>query len=125
MRFEDPQFGIFDQSIRVSGTGTIALSGKLNGMSVLSMATGTPTPDGRPHGWSVSATPLSEGDEETRAQRIQIGQAFFHRLIEEDTPIMSNIRFREGLPIDVDRVLAMFFQYVKKFPTAQPAARFG
>ena len=111
-------------SIRVSGTGTIALSGKLNGMSVLSMATG-PTPDGRPHGWSVSATPLSEGDEETRAQRIQIGQAFFHRLIEEDTPIMSNIRFREGLPIDVDRVLAMFFQYVKKFPTAQPAARFG
>jgi hypothetical protein len=93
-------------------------------MSVLSMATGTPTPDGRPHGWSVSATPLSEGDRR-RAQRIQIGQAFFHRPIEEDTPIMSNIRFREGLLIDVDRAVAMFFQYVKKFPTAQPAARFG
>ena len=125
VRFEDPQLGIFDQSIRVSGTNTIALSGKLNGMSVLSMATGTPTPDGRTHGWSVTATPLSEGDDETRAQRIQIGQAFFHRLIEEDTPIMSTIRFREGLLIDADRALAMFFQYVKKFPTAQPAARFA
>src|SRR5271166_2326806 len=50
VRFEDPQLGIFDQSIRVSGTNTIALSGKLNGMSVLSMATGTPTPDGRTDG---------------------------------------------------------------------------
>jgi hypothetical protein len=125
VRFEDPQYGIFDQSIRVSGTNTIALSGKLNGMSVLSMATGTPTPDGRTHGWSVTATPMAEGDNEARAQRIQIGQAFFQRLIEEDTPIMSTIRFREGLLIDADRALAMFFQYVKKFPTAQPAARFG
>jgi hypothetical protein len=125
VRFEDPNLGIFDQSIRVSGTNTIALAGKLNGMSVLSMATGTPTPDGRTHGWSVTATPIAEGDDEARAMRIQIGQAFFQRLIEEDTPIMSTIRFREGLLIDADRALAMFFQYVKKFPTAQPAARFA
>jgi hypothetical protein len=125
VRFEDPNLGIFDQSIRVSGTNTIALAGKLNGMSVLSMATGTPTPDGRTHGWSVTATPLSEGNEEERAQRIQIGHAFFDRLIKEDEPIMSTIRFREGLLIEADRALAMFFQYVKKFPTAQPAARFG
>jgi len=125
VRFEDPNLGIFDQSIRVSGTNTIALSGKLNGMSVLSMATGTPTPDGRTHGWSVTATPKAEGDDEARAQRIAIGQAFFQRLIEEDTPIMSTIRFREGLLIDADRALARFFQYVKKFPTAQPAARFA
>jgi nitrite reductase/ring-hydroxylating ferredoxin subunit len=125
VRFEDPNLGVFDQSIRVTGTNTIALAGKLNGMNVLSMATGTPTPDGRTHGWSVTATPLSEGDDATRAQRIQLGQAFFHRLIEEDEPIMSTIRFREGLLIDADRALAMFFQYVKKFPTAQPAARFG
>ena len=122
VRFEDPNLGVFDQSIRVSGTNTIALAGKLNGMSVLSMATGTPTPDGRTHGWSVTATPLTEGDRRGRAQRIQIGQAFFHRLIKEDEPIMSTIRFREGLLIEADRALAMFFQYVKKFPTAQPAA---
>ena len=67
VRFEDPNLGMFDQSIRVTGTNTIALAGKLNGMNVLSMATGTPTPDGRTHGWSVTATPLSEGT--TRSAR--------------------------------------------------------
>ena len=125
VRFEDPNLGIFDQSIRVTGTNTIALSGKLNGMSILSMATGTPTPDGRTHGWSVTATPRTEGNEQEREQKIQMGQAFFHRLIEEDQPIMSTIKMREGLLIDADRALARFFQYVKRFPTARPAARFA
>ncbi|MGH7778892.1 MAG: aromatic ring-hydroxylating oxygenase subunit alpha [Candidatus Binataceae bacterium] len=123
-RFEDPSLGIFDQTIRVTGTNTIALAGKLSGMRVLSMATGTPTPDGRTHGWSVTATPKDEGNAEEREQRLQISEAFFKRLIDEDTPIMSTIRFREGLLIDADRALAMFFQYVNRFPTARPAARF-
>jgi hypothetical protein len=60
VRFEDSRLGIFDQTIRLSGTNTIALSGKLSGMSVLSMATATSTPDGRPPGWLMAATPLSE-----------------------------------------------------------------
>lgn len=123
-RFEDPELGVFDQSIRVTGTNTIALAGKLNGMRVFSMATGSPTPDGRTHGWSVTATPKSEGSAEEREQRMQISEAFFKRLIDEDTPIMSTIRFREGLLIEADRALAMFFQYLKRFPTGRPAARF-
>ena len=125
-RFEHPNFGIFDQSIRVSGTNTIALSGKLNGMSVLSMATGTPTPEARTRGWigdrdaeePRATTPSASND-------FQSGEAFFQRLIDEDTPIMSTIRFREGLLIDADRALATFLQYVKRFPTARPAARFA
>jgi phenylpropionate dioxygenase-like ring-hydroxylating dioxygenase large terminal subunit len=125
VRFEDPKLGIFDQSIRVTGTNTIALAGRLNGMNILSMATGTPTPDGRTHGWSVTATPRAEGNDSEREQRMQIGHAFFSRLIEEDEPIMKTIRMREGLLIDADRALARFFQYVKRFPTARPAARFA
>jgi hypothetical protein len=125
VRFEDPRIGIFDQSIRVTGTNTIALSGRLNGMNILSMATGTPTPDGRTHGWSVTATPRAEGNESEREQRKQIGHVFFSRLIEEDEPIMKTIRMREGLLIDADRALARFFQYVKRFPTARPAASFA
>jgi nitrite reductase/ring-hydroxylating ferredoxin subunit len=122
--FEHPDFGVFDQHIRVTGTNTIALTGKLNGMDILSMATGTPTPDGRTRGWSITATPLASGTDVERDQRLQIGEAFFRRLIEEDTPIMSTIRFREGLLIDADRALARFFQYIKRFPTARPAARY-
>jgi nitrite reductase/ring-hydroxylating ferredoxin subunit len=125
VRFEHPDFGIFDQQIRVTGTNTIALAGRLNGMAILSMATGTPTPDGRTHGWSVTATPFAEGSDSEREQRLQLGAAFFKRLIEEDEPIMKTIRFREGLLIDADRALARFLQYLKRFPTARPAAMFA
>src|SRR5215472_10513102 len=124
VRFEDPNLGVFDQCIRVTGTNTIALAGKLNGMSVCSMATGTPTPDGRTIGWMVTATPRSEAAPEQRARQLQIGEAFFKRLIEEDTPVMSTAHFREGVLIEADRALAMFFQYVKRFPCARPAAHF-
>ena len=122
VRFEDPNLGVFDQRIRVTGTNTIALAGRLNGMAILSMATGTPTPDGRTHGWSVTATPKAEGSDAEREQRLQIGEAFFKRLIDEDTPIMQTIRFHDGLLIDADRALARFLQYVRRFPTARPAA---
>jgi nitrite reductase/ring-hydroxylating ferredoxin subunit len=122
VRFEDPNLGVFDQRIRVTGTNTIALAGRLNGMAILSMATGTPTPDGRTHGWSVTATPRAEGSDAEREQRLQIGEAFFKRLIQEDEPIMKTIRFHDGLLIDADRALARFLQYVRRFPTARPAA---
>ena len=124
VRFEDPNLGVFDQRIRVTGTNTIALAGKLNGMSVCSMATGTPTPDGRTIGWMVTATPRSEAGPEQRAQQLMVGEAFFKRLIEEDTPVLSTAHFHEGVLIEADRALAMFFQYVKRFPRARPAARF-
>ncbi len=122
VRFEDPNLGVFDQRIRVTGTNTIALAGRLNGMAILSMATGTPTPDGRTHGWSVTATPRADGSDAEREQRLQIGEAFFRRLIQEDEPIMKTIRFHDGLLIDADRALARFLQYVRRFPTARPAA---
>lgn len=121
--FEDPTFGVFDQRIRVTGTNTIALAGRLSGMGILSMATGTPTPDGRTRGWSVTATPKAEGSDGEREQRLQIGEAFFRRLIEEDEPIMKTIRFHDGLLIDADRALARFLQYVRRFPTARPLAK--
>ena len=91
-------------------------------MAILSMATGTPTPDGRTHGWSVTATPRSEGNDAERAARLQIGEEFFRRLIKEDEPIMKTIRFHDGLLIDADRALARFLQYVRRFPTARPVA---
>ena len=122
VRFEDPNLGVFDQRIRVTGTNTIALAGRLNGMAILSMATGTPTPDGRTHGWSVTATPRAEGNDAEREQRLQIGEAFFRRLIQEDEPIMKTIRFHDGLLIDADRALARFLQYVRRFPTARTVA---
>jgi nitrite reductase/ring-hydroxylating ferredoxin subunit len=121
----DPQLGEFNQRIRVTGTNTIALTGKLGGFTILSMATGTPTVEGRTHGWMITATPLAEGSADERRARIEMGEAFFQRLIKEDEPIMSSIRFREGVLIDADRALARFFQYLKRFPTNRLASRFA
>ncbi len=121
VRFEDPKFGIFDQEIRVTGTNTIALTGELNGMKVLSMATGSPMDGGRTKGWMITATPHNAAeDQAVLQQRIEIGEAFFKRLIDEDQPIMSSIRFREGVLIEADRALARFLKYVRGFPKSAP-----
>jgi phenylpropionate dioxygenase-like ring-hydroxylating dioxygenase large terminal subunit len=122
---EDPQMGRFDQQIRVTGTNTIALTGDLNGMPVLSMATGSPMEGGRTKGWSVTASPKIEGEDPMAVeQRLAMGEAFFKRLIEEDTPIMSSIRFREGVMLEADRTLSKFLKYVRTFPKAQPLASY-
>jgi hypothetical protein len=51
-----------------------------------------------------------------------MGEAFFKRLIDEDTPIMSSIRFREGVMLEADRALSKFLKYVRTFPRAPPLA---
>jgi len=61
---------------------------------------------------------------ETGPQQRQIGEAFFKGLIEEDIPALSTAHFHEGVRIEADRALAMFLQYLKRFPRARPAARF-
>ncbi len=88
VKFEDPKMGIFDQQIRVSGTNTIALTGELNGMKILSMATGTPTPDGRTVGWMITAAPKPRNEAEAQmiSGQLAIGEEFFRRLIEEKGP---------------------------------------
>jgi phenylpropionate dioxygenase-like ring-hydroxylating dioxygenase large terminal subunit len=127
--FESPQFGAFDQHIRVSGTNTIALSGKMADMDALSMFTGTSLPNGHTMGWSVTATPKATSDsaEERQAieQRLAMLQAFFCGLIEQDAPVMNTIHFREGLLLPADWALAKFLAYVRRYPKAHPLADFA
>ena len=74
VRFEDPQLGIFDQSHPRQRHQHYRAVRKLNGMAMLSMATGTPTPDGRTHGWSVTATPRAEGDDASASNASRSGR---------------------------------------------------
>ena len=123
VRFEDPNLGVFDQRIRVTGTNTIALAGHASTAWRFSRwrpARRRPTA-ARTDGRSPRRR-KSEGNDAEREQRLQIGEAFFRRLIQEDEPIMKTIRFHDGLLIDADRALARFLQYVRRFPTARPAA---
>lgn len=125
-QFESPEFGAFDQKIRVFGTNTICLRGTMGGQKMLTMYTGTPRPNGYTRGWVVSAAPRPP--EETPEaiefcdQQVAMTEAFFVGLIEQDTPVMSSIRFREGALVPADRALARFLKYVRSYPKANVLA---
>ncbi len=129
VHFESPQFGAFDQHIHVSGTNTISLSGKMAGMDALSMFTGTDLPNGHTMGWVVTATSQAASDSEEERQvveqRLAMMEAFFCGLIEEDTPVINTIHFREGILLPADKALAKFLAYVRRYPKAHPLAEFA
>jgi hypothetical protein len=58
-------------------------------------------------------------------QRLTMMQAFFCGLIEEDTPVMNTIRFREGVLLPADWALSKFLAYVRRYPKAHPLADFA
>lgn len=125
-QFESPDFGAFDQKIRVFGTNTICLRGTMAGQQMLTMYTGTPRPNGYTRGWVVSAAPLPERATaeavEACDQQVAMTEAFFVGLIDQDTPVMSTIRFREGALIPADRALGRFLKYVRAYPKANVLA---
>ena len=106
------EFGSFDQKIRVFGTNTICLRGTMGAQRMLTMYSGTPRPNGYTRGWVVSAAPRPREETadavELCEQQVAMTEAFFVGLIEQDTPVMSNIRFREGVLVPADRALARF-----------------
>ena len=70
----------------------------------------------------MKTKPRNEAEAQMISGQLAIGEEFFRRLIEEDQPVMSTIRFREGILLEADRPLARFLKYVRSFPKAHPAA---
>lgn len=116
MAFIDPQLGKMEQQIRVYGTNCITLSATAGELPALSMYAGVPIPGGITRGYTVSGTLNAPGAEEATSQIIDMTETFFHRLIEEDTPIQNSIRFREDHLTEGDKALSRFFAYLRKFP---------
>jgi phenylpropionate dioxygenase-like ring-hydroxylating dioxygenase large terminal subunit len=121
--FEDPNLGVFEQHVKVFGTNTITLSGKMAGADLLTMFSGVPLPGGRTRGWVVTAT-SGDASEAEVAARLAACEAFFLGLIAEDDPIMETIRFREDTLLAADQALARFLAYVRGYPRAHPSAEF-
>jgi nitrite reductase/ring-hydroxylating ferredoxin subunit len=123
--FEMPGMGQFEQHIRVVGTNTTLLSGTMAGSPVFSMWSGRATKSGETVGFLVSGTlKLPSQDEATLEQSqaiIQTNLGFQINLIEDDRPIMTTIRFREGFMSASDRFISRFLKYVRQFPKADPA----
>lgn len=126
MAFEMPGGMLFANKIRVTGTNTISLTGEMAGGIILSMFSGALVGDQLTKGYIINATPrVVDGvaqDPAVIETRIGMAEAFFVGLIEEDTPIMNTIRFREGVLLEADRELALFLDHVRRFPKANPLA---
>jgi hypothetical protein len=121
--FEDPNLGVFEQHVKVFGTNTITLSGRMGGADLLTLFSGVPLPNGRTRGWVVTATRGDDGADAVAA-RLAAGEAFFLGLIAEDNPIMETIRFREDVLVPADHALSRFLAYVRGYPRAHPSAEF-
>jgi phenylpropionate dioxygenase-like ring-hydroxylating dioxygenase large terminal subunit len=121
--FEDPNIGVFEQHVKVFGTNTITLTGKMAGADMLTMFSGLPLPSRNTRGWVVTGT-RGDADQAEVAARLAAGEAFFLGLIAEDNPIMETIRFREDVLLSADQALARFLKYVRGYPRAHPSADF-
>ena len=119
--------GLFEQHIKVWGTNTIMLSGTMAGMLVLLGSSAAPTPSGGSRNFPFVAVPRDESTPEAvqgAENRMQMGLAFGEQLLEDDTPVMNTIHFREDLLLPADRALARFLRYVRQFPRMNPARDF-
>lgn len=124
--FETPDGMQFDQKLRITGTNTVSFTRKAAFGDSLNMWTGTRLPGGRTSGWIVTAVPKPRGDspDERQAVKQTLGmvESLLVGIIVEDEPVMTRIRFREGILIPTDRELALYLQYVRSFPRANPLA---
>ncbi len=96
---------------RISGTNAFAQHLRMGGNDMFMLFCGTPVAPGRSFGFFVAGVPKDKGDRLTEVS------AMMNRLNDEDTPVLSSIRFRRGLLTASDRHLARYFKYVEEFPT--------
>jgi len=102
---------------RITGTNTFAQHLRIAGNDMFMLFAGAPIEPGSSSGYVVVGVPAGS-DEKLPAVR-----AMVDRLNEEDTPVLSTMRFRRGLLTASDRHLARYFKYVEEFPCFLPPER--
>jgi phenylpropionate dioxygenase-like ring-hydroxylating dioxygenase large terminal subunit len=123
----DPMLGEMDQHIKVFGTNTIMLTGKMAGMEVFMGSSAVPIPSGGCRNFQFAATPKGDGSDADREQAdaaLTMALAFGEQLLKDDDPVMTTVHFREDLLLPADRALVRFLRYVRSFPRANPARDF-
>jgi len=78
---------------------------------------------GAPIGPGSSSGYLVVGVPREAAEKLPDVFAMADRLNEEDTPVLSTMRFRRGLLTTSDRHLATYFRYVDDFPCFAPSGQ--
>ena len=115
---------VLEYDLGIVGTTIFRQSGRLNGRWFgYFAALGLPSP-GKTKVYMVVAVRRSEGDEASTQALLAGLYAFQTSLVDQDAPILRGVRFTPGLMTKSDRALARFFEYVRQFPRANPAAGF-
>jgi phenylpropionate dioxygenase-like ring-hydroxylating dioxygenase large terminal subunit len=123
--FYAPGLGDSTLHLRVFGTNTFTISGIQLGMEVYSMFTARELPSGGSEAFTISGTrntnPTTTEEQQMLQTLVEINAALVSQIMEEDRPIITTMRFREGLLVASDRQLARYFSYSRKFARADPA----
>jgi nitrite reductase/ring-hydroxylating ferredoxin subunit len=101
---------------RIAGTNCFAQHLRVQGTDMFMLFCGSAM--GRARTMSYYAVGVKRGPA-AEAQLAAV-KAMVDRLLAEDAPVLSTIRFRKGVLVASDRHLGRFFRYVETFPTAAP-----
>lgn len=99
---------------RITGTNVFAQHLRIGGDDMFMLFGGAPIEPGASSGYFVVGVPRNA------AQRLSSVLAMVNKLSQEDTPVLSTMRFRRGLLTAADRHLATYFRYVEAFPCFVP-----
>ncbi len=86
-----------------------------------------PVGEGQVQYYLISTYPLSQqqgaDDPEVQAE-LEEAEKFMMRLIEEDRPIMNNIRFKDDVFVEADAYIEKYLGWLKRYPRGHASAQY-
>ena len=119
-RFDSPELGRLTQRRTVWGAGCVTMNTESsNGMAYFAAGL-HPLPGNRCQMYVTNATPKAQ-EASVSEQILDKAQEYVLRLIAEDKPIMTTIRFRPDMLTVADKFLVQGLRFARKLPRAHPA----
>jgi len=123
IEFASPEFGRFEQRIRVTGPSAVSYV-TVGETTSIGLFASTPVGSAA-QSFVVAAVPRDRGvDERELWRRLERQEALMDALLADDARTLAGIRFKVGTFLREDRAMARFLAWVAAFPTAAPAQPF-
>jgi nitrite reductase/ring-hydroxylating ferredoxin subunit len=124
IEFASPEFGYFEQRIRVTGPSAVSYV-TIGETTSVGLFASTPV-GAAAQSFVVAAVPRDPGaSPEELERRLAQQEALMDALLVDDARTLTGIRFQVGALLKEDRAMARFLRWVHAFPTADPAAPFA
>jgi len=120
-----PEGYLFDIRVGIHGTNYYFQQGQLEGRwHGWATPFGLPRPGQTKVFYSIATTPLADETPAETEGYLDFALGVELHLASQDVPVFQGIRFQPQALTRSDRVLAQFFEYVRRFPRAHPSASF-